>query len=87
MLVFEDIEDVQEWIERFDYESFWTAGRPYGLVLQARDHCDELIKGGIVDQETVLFVLKGMTVNEIAALMKLEHRRYDPVILPLDQNT
>lgn len=49
MVVFEDIQDVRDWLDPLDYIAFWEAVEPYRLVLQDRDHCDDLIASGAVE--------------------------------------
>jgi len=63
---FKYIDDVEAWLEPMDYEGFWFAVKPYDLVIQSRDHCDQQIADGEVDQATVLDVLKHMARMELA---------------------
>ena len=78
MMVFEDIQDVEEWLEPLDYIAFWKAVAPYNLTLQERDHCDEMIATGKVDQSLVLRVLKGMAESELARKLNLKDRIHHP---------
>lgn len=79
MVVFQDIEDVEEWLKPLDYLAFWKAVAPYRLVLQNRDHCDRLIAGGIVDAKLVLDVLKGLAAMELQEAFNLTCRVHEPV--------
>lgn len=79
MVVFQDIEDVEEWLEPLDYLAFWEAVAPYQLVLQDRDHCDGLIAGGIVDAKLVLDVLKILAAVELQTAFNLTCRVHEPV--------
>ncbi len=79
MVVFQDFEDVKEWLEPLDYLAFWEAVAPYQLVLQDRDHCDELIVGAIVDAKLVLEVLKGLAAMELQEAFCLPFRVPEPV--------
>lgn len=83
MVVFEDIDDLEEWLAPFDYLSFWNAVAPYNLVLQDRDHCDALISSGTVDAALVLEGLKYMAVLEISKAFGLRYRAYHPPIMAL----
>ncbi|MCP4933239.1 MAG: hypothetical protein GY927_03325 [bacterium] len=80
MFIFEDIQDVKEWLEPLDYLAFWKAVEPYDLVLQDRDHCDDLIASGKVEATLVLEVLKGLAEMELADAFGLEWRIYQPYI-------
>ena len=79
MVVFQDIEEVEEWLEPLDYLAFWEAVAPYQLVLQDRDHCDGLIAGGIVDANLVLDVLKILAAVELQTAFNLTCRVHEPV--------
>lgn len=78
MVVFEDIEDVIEWLEPLDYLSFWAAVAPYNLTLQDRDHCDGLIARGEVEPGLILEGLKYMAQVELAQAFDLNYRVYHP---------
>ena len=79
MVIFEDIQDVKEWLRPLDYLAFWEAVEPYRLTLQDRDHCDELIASGKVDATLILEVLKGLAEMELASAFGLNWRAYHPV--------
>ncbi|PHR55172.1 MAG: hypothetical protein COA47_14340 [Robiginitomaculum sp.] len=78
MSIFNDIEDVQDWLEPMDYLGFWHAVAPYDLILQDRDHCDTQIATGEVTQETVLCVLKGFARIELTQRLGLKRRPVTP---------
>ena len=80
MVVFQDIQDLEEWLEPLDYISFWEAIGPYQLVLQDRDHCDGLIAGAIVAPDLVLHVLKALAVMELRRAFGLKDRIHIPVV-------
>ena len=83
MVVFQDIEDVIEWLEPLSYVDFWEAVSPYHLTLQSRDHCDGLIAGGKVEADLILDGLKVMARVELAEKLSLKDRVYHPYASPL----
>ena len=72
MRQFRYIDDVEEWLRPMDYQGFWVATAPFGLTLQPRDHCDREIREGLVDEATVLSVLKSLAVLELTKRHKLK---------------
>lgn len=80
MVVFQDIQDVKEWLEPLDYIEFWEAVEPYDLTLQDRDHCDDLIASGEVETTLILEVLKGLAEMELSKSFGLKWRTYHPRI-------
>ena len=70
---FSYINDIEDWLEPMDYETFWEEIRPYCLVMLPREKCDADIESG-VDEETVLYVLKNFARLELASILKLEWR-------------
>lgn len=78
MVVFEDIQNVEEWLEPLDYIEFWDAVSPYYLRLQDRDHCDGLIANGKVSASLILSGLKGLAVMELRVAFGLKDRIYTP---------
>lgn len=80
MVIFEDIQDVEEWLEPLDYIAFWDAIAPYHLTLQGRDHCDGLIASGKVGAGLILSGLKGFAVMELRVAFDLKDRIYTPSI-------
>ncbi len=80
MEFFEDTDDVREWFAPLDYGAFWEAVAPYGLRLQARDHCDGLIARGEVPQSLILRGLKMMARVELTEMYALPTRIYEPTV-------
>ena len=80
MVVFEDIQDLQDWLTPLDYIGFWEAVAPYHLALQDRDHCDGLIASGAVPQDVILAGLKALAQIELAQAFSLKDRVYAPPI-------
>lgn len=80
MALFDDIQDVEEWLEPLDYLAFWKAVAPYNLTLQDRDQVEGLIAGGKLDQALALKVLKELAQMELSKTLRLKDRVYHPVI-------
>ena len=80
MVVFEDIQDVEEWLAPLDYDRFWEAIAPYGLGLDDREHCDGLIAGGVATTEWLLSALKFMAVMELRIAFDLRDRIPEPLV-------
>ena len=79
MTMFEDIQDVEEWLAPFDYAGFWTAVAPWNIFSSAaRAHYDQVMADGEVDPETVLYCLKGMARIELQIRFDLRDRLYEP---------
>lgn len=78
MVVFEDLTDVDEFLEPLDYVAFWEAMAPYRVFSIAdRDNCDELIAGGKVPQATILKGLKHMAYSGLEIRFALKHRYHE----------
>jgi hypothetical protein len=77
MSMFNFIDDVEAYLEPMDYETFWREIKPFCLILKPRDYCDEQIASGVVDEETVLEVLKYLARIELTRILKL-HWNIDP---------
>lgn len=71
---FKDIDDIVDWLEPMDYETFWQEISPYCLVMFPREKCDADIESGGADEDTVLYVLKNLARMELAAILRLEWR-------------
>lgn len=77
MVIFKDIEEVAEWLDPMDYVTFWDAVAPYRIfTIAERDHCDGLIMGGKVEQETILTGLKYIARDGLRDRFGLTHRQY-----------
>jgi len=79
MVVFQDIQDVEEWLEPLDYFAFWEAIAPYRLGVDDREHCDGLISSGKMQQASLLGTLKWMAMMELRMKFGLKDR----VAIPL----
>lgn len=80
MVVFEDLTDVDEWLEPMGYVELWDAVAPYRIFSIAdRDHCDGLITSGAVDQSTILKGLKHMAYDGLRSRFGLTHRYHETV--------
>ncbi len=78
MVIFQDIQDVEEWLEPLDYIAFWEAVGPYGLTLQDREMCDGLIASGKAEPGLILQGLKFLAQRELARKFGLKRRSYEP---------
>lgn len=58
MVTFKDRKDVEEWLELLDYEAFWREVAVFDPDIESRAVCDRDIADGVVDEATVLDVLK-----------------------------
>ena len=80
MIVFEDIEDVEEWLEPMGYVDLWEAVAPYRVFpLGDREHCDALIAKGAVAQEVIVDCLKAMARMQLTRKLNLPPRIPEPV--------
>lgn len=74
MVVFQDIQDVEEWLAPLDYIAFWEAIAPYRLGMDDREHCDELIASGKIERDTLLCTRKFLARMELRIKFNLRHR-------------
>lgn len=80
MTIFEDIQDVNDWLDPLDYALFWEATEPWGIFGdEDRAHCDRTIANGIAPEETVLYCLKAMARVALTERFDLGSRFYEPV--------
>lgn len=80
MVIFEDIQDVEAWVEPMGYIELWEAAAPFGIFGDAdREHCDALIAKGKVGQDLILSCLKEMVRLDLTAKLGLKRRIYEPV--------
>lgn len=74
--MFEDRNDVEEWLDGLDYERFWLEAALFRLDLPAcRTVCDEQIESGQVDRALVLSGLKAFARLELVERYVLRPRR------------
>jgi hypothetical protein len=78
MMIFDDMEDLEEWLAPLDWESFWKDTAGFELVLQPRESCERQIATGGIDEKTVLYVLKGMARLELIERFHLKPRDVMP---------
>ena len=71
---FKHIDDIEDWLEPMDYETFWEEIKPFCLVLFPREKCDTDIANGATDEETALFIMKNFARMELTSILKLEWR-------------
>lgn len=77
---FRDIDDIVEWLEPMDYETFWQEISPFCLVMFARADCDHDIENGHVAEDDLLFILKSLARVKLASILKLEWRDDVPMM-------
>ena len=78
MTMFNFVDDVEDWLEPKDYETFLDEIKPFGLLLIPKEKCDADIAGGAVIEEGALSVLKSIARIELTKILKLQ-RNTDPV--------
>lgn len=80
MVIFEDIQDVEEWLTPLRYVAFWEAVAPYEIFPEGeRERCDDLIASDEVGQALILECLKGMARIALTERFGLRHRVIEPV--------
>lgn len=72
--MFKDRKDVEEWLEPLDYEGFWSEVGVFDPDIEPRDICDQDIAAGVVDEATVLEVLKRAVRLELVRRFSLPPR-------------
>ncbi len=78
MREFKYIDDIVSWLVPMDYQGYWAAIAPFNIEPQPRDHCDQQISDGEVDEATVLDVLKTLTRIELTQIYALEWKPSTP---------
>ena len=79
MMIFQDIQDVEEWMAAQSYASIWQAAKPWSLFDEEhRQHCDELIASGNVQADTILEGLRIMVRLAMTERFGLKDRVYEP---------
>ncbi len=71
-------EDVEKWLEPMDYRGFWVAVAPYDLVLQRKEHCDQMLASGELEMDTAIDVLKHMALMELVEKFDLVRKPIGP---------
>ncbi|OXT01989.1 hypothetical protein B7H23_03370 [Notoacmeibacter marinus] len=79
MAVFEDIQELREWLAPLDYLAFWEAVAPYNLMLPDRGDCDSQIARGLVPTADVLGGLKELARIELTRILGLKHTIPEPL--------
>ena len=57
---FNFVDDIEDYLEPMDYETFWHEIKPFGLLLIPKEKCDTDIASGAVMEEDALDVLKSI---------------------------
>ena len=79
-------EDVEQWLEPMDYRGFWVAVAPYDLVLQRREHCDQMLASGELEMDTAMDVLKNMALIELCEKFELVRKPIPPRLTLVDNH-
>lgn len=74
MMFFEDRNDVEEWLEPLDFETFWREAAVFEPDIDTRAHCEAMIAAGIVSEAEVLSVLKSDVRRDLVARFRLPCR-------------
>lgn len=81
MHIFEDQQELKEWLDTLDYDGFWKAVDPNGLEVDQKANCDASIANG-VDRDVILTCIKARKRLEIVKAQNLKPRYYrDPPVL------
>ena len=75
MQQFEDRQDLKEWLETLNYETFWQEAEPFGMGQDYRANCDLSIAKG-ASKDTVLYCLKAELRLKILEEQDLKSRIY-----------
>lgn len=78
MREFKTINDIEDWLEPMDYQGFWTAIAPYGLLLPPKHHCDQQIRDGEAEEALVLDGVKYLARLELTKRLNLEWKQSTP---------
>lgn len=70
-MMFNFIDDIEDYLEPMDYETFWKEIKPFCLILMPREKCDTDIANGAVTEEDALDVLKALARIELTRILKL----------------
>ncbi len=77
---FKNIDEIVEWLELMEYETFWKEIKPFCLIMLSHEKCDADIASGATDKETVLYVMKNFARMELTSILKLEWRTDVPMM-------
>lgn len=78
-MVFEDFDDVEEWLAPYDFEAFWDAIGPWNIFdPDDRARYEGLIASGEVDGEVLLTCIKDMACWSLRRRFGLKDRIYEP---------
>ena len=79
MVVFEDIQDVEEWLEPLSYEAYWEAIAFWNIYAGAdRAHFDGLLASGVTTANTMLTCLKAEVRLTLTDRFGLKDRCFEP---------
>lgn len=81
MKQFNYVQDFEEWLEPMEFDEFWSAVLPYGIMMDHKVEAEEDVAAGITDKATALVVLKMLARREMKAKYNLEWRIDVPEML------
>ncbi|MEJ8476642.1 hypothetical protein [Roseibium algae] len=79
MIAFEDIQDVEDWLEPLGYEAFWQAVEPWSVfAVDDRAHFDDVLARNATDMDTMLTCLKAEVRILLTERLDLKRRLHEP---------
>lgn len=77
MVIFEWMQDVEEWLEPLGYDEFWREIKRYSIYPADKEQCDMMIVFGEVTEEELLGLLKCIARVELCRILGLKYRQSD----------
>ena len=79
MIVFEDIQDIRDWLDPLGYDAFWEAIACWNIYTGAdRAHFDQVLARGVTDADTMLTCLKTEVRLTLTDRFSLGERSFEP---------
>jgi len=79
VITFEDIQDVEDWLEPLGYEAFWQAVEPWSVfAADDRAHFDDVLARNVTDMDTMLTCLKAEVRIFLTERLNLKRRLHEP---------
>lgn len=77
---FDCLNDLEVWLDRLDYNAFWSTILPHAVVLPTRDRCEDMIACGAVSEADIMFNLRHMAASQIAERYNLKWEDRTPFL-------